>query len=417
MASPHRALPLASLILRKTAGNPFFIRRILRLLHQSGLLTLRSPRRARWTWDLRKDRGGGRDRERRRPAARRAPAPARARRGELLATAACIGTTVPLGLLAAVGEPPTGDAPSGSGPPFATGSPRRARAHASDGAPGIVPSFAHDRSARRRTSWLEDEARKAIHARGGTAAPARRPRGAAVGRAALRHRRSARSRAGPRHPTRRAARALAAEPAAARKARGSSAYGPALEYLKRALALLPDGAWEARRRDTFGLHREAVESPASRAICPSPRSCSTAPLAQAASPVEKADLYNTRMYVSIAQAAREEAFRWGLEGVRLFGIELPVAAPEAAMARELAAIPANLRGRTPAALLEAPRMRAPEQLACMDLLSTLCDAASTSSAGAVPLRRRAHGEHVARARQRGLLPAGVRGGTPSCSGG
>ena len=81
------------------------------------------------------------------------------------------------------------------------------------------------------------------------------------------------------------------------------------------------------------------------------------------------------MYASIAQNAREEAFQWGLKGLRQFGVELPVDDPRPATAREIAAIQANLKGRTPDQLLEAPRMRATEHLACMDLLSTLSDAA------------------------------------------
>jgi predicted ATPase len=53
---------------------------------------------------------------------------------------------------------------------------------------------------------------------------------------------------------------------------------------------------------------------------------------------------------------------------------VPLADPAVCAAREIAAIEPNLKGRTPAELLAAPRMRAPEQLACMDLLSTFSDA-------------------------------------------
>ena len=161
---------------------------------------------------------------------------------------------------------------------------------------------------------------------------------------------------------------------AARKARGASAHLPALEYLKVARALLPDDAWETHRRDTFVLHREAIQAAGHAGELDLADDLFRHALAHAESLAERADLYSVRMYASIAQAAREEAFRWGVEGVRLFGIELPSADPEGAIAREVAAIQARLRGRTPAELLEAPRMEAPETLACMDLLCALLDA-------------------------------------------
>lgn len=45
------AAPLASLLLRKTGGNPFFVRQFLRSLHAEGLLFASGGVR-RWTWDL-----------------------------------------------------------------------------------------------------------------------------------------------------------------------------------------------------------------------------------------------------------------------------------------------------------------------------------------------------------------------------
>ncbi len=50
-SSPERVRPLAALVHQKTAGNPFFVGRFLRFLHQSGLLSFDVERGA-WEWDL-----------------------------------------------------------------------------------------------------------------------------------------------------------------------------------------------------------------------------------------------------------------------------------------------------------------------------------------------------------------------------
>ena len=88
---------------------------------------------------------------------------------------------------------------------------------------------------------------------------------------------------------------------AAHKARGSSAYGPALDYLKCAIALLPDDAWRSHPRETFSLYREAVQLAGFAADLTVVDDLFRRALARAESPVDKADLYNLRMYASIAQ--------------------------------------------------------------------------------------------------------------------
>ena len=47
----EQAQPLAALILRKTAGNPFFAQRFLNHLQNERLLTF-DPSKATWSWDL-----------------------------------------------------------------------------------------------------------------------------------------------------------------------------------------------------------------------------------------------------------------------------------------------------------------------------------------------------------------------------
>ena len=117
-------------------------------------------------------------------------------------------------------------------------------------------------------------------------------------------------------------------------------------------------------------------SPASPGICRCADDLFVGRSAGAESAVERADLYNVRdVRLHRPERPRQEAFQWGLKGLRSCSASsCPSMIQQPATARELAAIQTNLRGRTPAQLLEAPQMRAAEQLACMDLLSTLSDA-------------------------------------------
>ena len=104
-AAPERAHPLAEVLVRKTAGNPFFLERLLRFLQKTGLL----HREASGTAGLgaRRDRAGERHRQRCRSADRRACTTCRSRFGPLLGAAASIGRTMPLSWLAvACGQGP-----------------------------------------------------------------------------------------------------------------------------------------------------------------------------------------------------------------------------------------------------------------------------------------------------------------------
>jgi predicted ATPase/signal transduction histidine kinase len=365
-----RALPLADLILKKTAGNPFFIRRMLRFLQQSGLLVFDAGL-GEWTWDLthiEKIDVSDNVVDLLLAVLQRLPDSAR----EIVKVAACIGNTVPVGLLAAVSRLSPDDAARGVWTAVRAG-----LLVPFDGADEAVENasfrFAHDRIRQAASLLLDDEARKRTHLQ--------------IGRQLLRDSRDA-------HALDEKIYAvvdqmdrgmdLISEPeerlhlsqlnlSAARKARGASTYGPALEYLKCAISLLPDDAWASHRADTFALHREAVRLAGLAGELGLADELFERTLARATSVAEKADLYNIRMYASTALTAREEAFQWGIKGLRLLGIEMPLDNPEQAAAQEIAAVDKNLEGRSPRDLLDAPLMTTPEHLVGMELLTTISD--------------------------------------------
>ncbi|WP_257459359.1 AAA family ATPase [Archangium lipolyticum] len=381
---PERTRPLADLVLRKTAGNPLFVHRLLRFLHQSGLLVFDLEENA-WRWDLaRLEQVEVTENvvELMIAAIRRLPERAQ----YVLEVAACLGDRVELWLLSDLVGDSCGDAASalwsilqeglllpekeGSRHPRANGSAMASDSPLQD----ATYRFAHDRVRQAAYSLLSGEQRTRLHHEAG-----RRLLRASSGNllderlfAIVDHLHRGLERvSGPEERLELAG----LNHQAGLKAKASSAFGAALVYLMRAIALLPREQWPQHRVQVFHLHKEAAEC-AYFASDPelSGQLVHTA-LEYAPSHLEKVDLYIIQLLARLMHANYQEALQWGREGLRLFGMELPERDLPQALALELAQMEENMRGRSAEDLLEAPRMEDPEQLACVRLLSELAPAA------------------------------------------
>src|SRR4029434_3710134 len=124
----------------------------------------------------------------------------------------------------------------------------------------------------------------------------------------------------------------------------------ALDYLKRAISLLPGDAWQTRHDFAFLVHREAVEcayltNPAlADELYESARQ-------HAWSRLEKAGLCGIRVAVGTTKGSLSEAIQWGREWLALLGLELPETGVIDAVAEEMRAVQANLEGRAEQELL------------------------------------------------------------------
>ncbi|MBJ6761489.1 AAA family ATPase [Myxococcaceae bacterium JPH2] len=382
--APEGVCPLADLLLRKTAGNPLFIRRLLRDLHQDGLLSF-DLERGVWDWDLaRLERVEVTENvvELMRDSIRRLPPRAQ----DVLKVAACLGDRVELWLLSALVGAPEDESASALWSILREGllipeqeAPRALRV---DGPPlpGAPPPqdatyrFAHDRVRQAAYALLSDTQRKRLH----------REAGRLLLRGASGELLDARLFAVVDH-LHLGAEAVSGSAErlqwvglngqAGRKAKAASAFGEGLVYLLRAIDLLPPSLWPSRRAQVFSLHQDA-------ALCAyhsgepalATRLVRTA-LEHAANRLEQVDLYALQTLASLANADLAQAAHWGQAGLSLFGVEFPEHDREAALAAELAAVPGNMRGRSPEELLSAPRMENPEHLARVRLLSEFISAA------------------------------------------
>ncbi|MFP2905596.1 AAA family ATPase, partial [Pyxidicoccus sp. 3LFB2] len=376
---PERAGPLAERVLRKTAGNPLFITRFLRLLHQSGLLVFDLDTGA-WRWELpRIEQVEAMENvvELMLATIRRLPERAQ----QSLKVAACLGDRVELWLLSALVGGTEGEVASALWSLLREGlllpEKEGTRTPRADGtgagepsAPEATYRFAHDRVRQAAYSMLSEEERRHLHheagrqlLRGVTPEVLDERLFAAVDHLHL----------GLERPGGEVEGLELSELnyRAGLKAKASSAFGAALVYLLRGISLLPRALWPQHREQVFRLHAEAAECAYFSSDPSLAGELVRTALEHASSHLEKVGLYCLQVLAHTLKGQYAEGFQWGREGLQLLGMELPARDFATALAAELAEVPANLRGRTAAELLDAPRMEAPEQLARVRLLSEL----------------------------------------------
>jgi predicted ATPase/signal transduction histidine kinase len=382
---PRRAEPLAELLLRKTAGNPFFVKRLLRFLHQSGLLVF-DAEQGEWSWDP--------DRiaqvavtenviELLLPAIRRLPGLTL----QLLKLAACFRDRVDLWLLAAVAGKSVEETAGALWSALQEGllvaesqGPRFARAESSASESSAARSatyrFVHDRIQQAVYSLLSDEEKRHTHRQ--------------VGRRLLEevsehelnewifevvdHFDMGMESSQRLEPSERLPLAELYFLAGS-KAEATSAFSSALVYLRHGLELLSQDAWRSRPELALLLHRQAAECAHLTGDHALAEALIQAALPHVASDLEKVNLYEVHAIAYHIARKYQEALRWGREGLRLMGQEPPERDLERAIAEESAAVSRLLRGRTREDLLAAPSMQDPRLLTAMRLMSSIVLAA------------------------------------------
>lgn len=346
--------PLADAVLRKTGGNPFFVRSFLRSLYDHGALTFAA--KSGWRWDLlRIDELAYTDNvvDLMVRTIQRLPAPTQ----EALKLAAAVGNRFSLETLGLVGECSAADACA------------RLDAALTEGllvAVRDVYRFVHDKVQEAAYSLIPLHERPAFHLR--------------VGRLLSHSLDLADARAlfevvGHLN----GAGALIADPAerlrlaqlnldAATRAEESSAFSAAERFLEAGLERLPSDAWSAHRalRLAFGMKQGLMKSLCGRhdealvvlAEC----------LANVEARLERTQVRRLTMNVQILRNDLPAALAEGLAALRLFGIDLPPFPDDAAYDAQVQTTLA-LAGDDPLTSLGSlPRLEDPELLALQDVL-------------------------------------------------
>ncbi|QSQ22001.1 AAA family ATPase [Pyxidicoccus parkwayensis] len=376
---PATARPLAELVLRKTGGNPLFITRFLRLLHHSGLLTF-DLEQGTWRWNL--------ERVEQVEATENVVAlmlatirrlPARAQHA--LRVAACLGDRVELWLLSALMGDTEGNVAPALWSVLREGLlvPERegTRATRADGMLAGEPPlqeavyrFAHDRVRQAAYSLLSEDEREHVHHEAARQL-LRGARGDTLDErlfAVVDHLHLGRVRPGGEVE---GLEVVELHLRAGLKAKATSAFGAALVYFQRGVALLPRSQWDSRREQVFRLHREAAECAYFSSAPALAGELARTAMEYASTRLERAEIHDIQVLAFLMSGRYPEAVQAGLEGLRLFDVELPEGELDSEIQAAFAEVEANMRGRSVEELLDAPRMEDPELLARVRLLSDI----------------------------------------------
>jgi len=340
------AEPLATLLLGKTAGNPFFTTQFLMALHRDGLITF-DAEHARW--DCRLERVAAADTTDNvadlmsRKIERLAPVT----KG-VLTLAACVGHRFDARTVAVVSE-------------------QTLPATLSDLAEAALEGLIVAES-EHVFVFLHDRVQQAAYAR---IAPGRRPHvHLSVGRLMLAQRQPADD--GDlfdivSHLNLGAALIDAAAERlelarlnlrAGLRAKQTSAFSSALAYLRAGIALLDGGHWRTHYELAFALHLEAAQCETLTGEFPAAERSTAALLQRAVGALDRARVFGLRMVQYENLSRYGDALASAREALALFGMALPddEEHKQAALQREIDAIAAAIGERPIAALAELPPM-------------------------------------------------------------
>ncbi|NPV74496.1 MAG: AAA family ATPase [Pelotomaculum sp.] len=378
--------PLAGLVYRKSAGNPFYARQFLQKIYEEGLLFF-DRRERRWKWDdgsiWQMETGDGVidlliGRIRKLPEKTR----------EVLKVSACIGRAFDLKTLSVVSGQPPGRTAEDLLPALRAGvvvagggfSPaaREPDEHAGPEGPFAFCEFAHDRVQQAVYSLLPGAEKKAIHRR--------------VGLALLRE-------TEPEHLERKifeiadhlnngreliagrdeSLRLAAYNLSAARKAKLSVAFEEALHYLEAGRSCLPEGAWKDCYRLAFDLHLELCQC---LYLCRKEEAAEQAfrmLLDRAGTRADRSQVFAMKAVICTETIRYSEAVRFGLMGLKELGFFLPERPGNYFLLKESLGVRWRLALKKNKALPELPQIKNPRLEKIMDQMAGLLPVTSLTN--------------------------------------
>ncbi|MEG4515981.1 MULTISPECIES: AAA family ATPase [unclassified Microcoleus] len=146
-----------------------------------------------------------------------------------------------------------------------------------------------------------------------------------------------------------------------RKAKTSTAYAAACEYMTTGMELLGEDSWNTQYDLCFALHKERVEVEYLKGNIEESKIWSVRTLAQAKTPLDKAEIYNLAIIQYTLLAEYPKAIAAGLQALSLLGIDITDDDFELVRDREIATAQAILESRAIASLSDLPMMTDPEK--------------------------------------------------------
>ncbi|MGP1387320.1 MAG: trifunctional serine/threonine-protein kinase/ATP-binding protein/sensor histidine kinase [Thainema sp.] len=161
---------------------------------------------------------------------------------------------------------------------------------------------------------------------------------------------------------------------AGKKAKASTAYQAAVDYLKSGIHLLTDDSWQTHYALTFDLYREGAECEYLQGNLQQAEQWFDLALEHAHDVFKKADIYAVKMYLKMTQGDNIQAsFEDGLKGLSILGMRLPRTENEqqVEIQNQLNQLQIRLAGIKPSDLFDLPELTDQKQKICMSLLADL----------------------------------------------
>lgn len=177
--------------------------------------------------------------------------------------------------------------------------------------------------------------------------------------------------------------------AAGKKAKASTAYGPAYRYLQTGIGLLDPDSWSAHYELTLHLHEEAAEAAYLLGAYTETDSLVDKVLHNAQTVLDKTMAYMVRIDTYIAQSRINKAVETGLEVLGLLGLNTPKKPRTYFIDRQVLKtkwLSSGLwRGKQVEELLDRPAMTDPVSIAQMEIMNTIFSALYITSDPLMPL--------------------------------
>ncbi|WP_304518338.1 AAA family ATPase [Cohnella sp. REN36] len=387
---------LSALLFRKTAGNPYYSRRLLQKIHEGGLLRYR-PATEDWIWDAQAIEETEDDESLVRfmvREIRRLPDGTR----QLLTIAAALGGAFEAAFLAEVAGLPLADVFRGLAPAAAAGlllpdgEAERAPAFGGEGDPGTPAAghggfsapaayrFGHDRVRQTAYAELTPDRRRDVHAKAGRLILARSEGDEReqrlfeiVGHLNLGMGGKVGTPAGESDTSLLARLSLRA----GRKAKAAFDYGAARHYLSSAESLLGPEAWERDFDARFELALDRLSCEYALGDLASADAMAGQLMAKARRKRDRVRVYKVQMDHHINANRHRETITWGFKLLDDYGVRLPRRAGKWTALRELALTRAMLRLRI-SRIERLPEMREADLRSVSEVLVAMANAAGFS---------------------------------------
>ncbi|MEG4076383.1 AAA family ATPase, partial [Microcoleus sp. Pol14C2] len=172
---------------------------------------------------------------------------------------------------------------------------------------------------------------------------------------------------------------------AGQKAKVSTAYVAALNYLTTGIKLLTSDSWSTQYNLSLELYGKAAEAAYLSSNFGQMQELIEVVLHQSKTLLDKINVYNTKMQACMAQNQLLEAIQTGLQVLQLLGLEFPENPQLSDVQAKLEATLSALAGRSPIDLIILPEMTDPFKQAAMQILGSLAPCAYQAAPLLLPL--------------------------------